>query len=47
VLMQRQDAVSSNEDSEQLSAAAKRSVLKATITESTGPGLWLKRSNSS
>jgi hypothetical protein len=47
MLMQRQDAVSSTEDSEQLSAAAKRSILKETTMQSTGPVLWLKRSNSS
>jgi len=46
MIIQRQDAVSSTEDYEQLSAATKRSMLKETIVESTG-SVWLKRSNSS
>jgi hypothetical protein len=54
VIIQRQDAVSSTDDVEQsstltnpqLSAAARRSMLKATTIESGGP-VWLKRSNSS
>ena len=46
-IIQRQDAVSSTDDSEQLSAVTKRRMLKGTITESTGPITWLKRSNSS
>jgi len=44
--VQRQDAVSSTENYEQLSAATKRSILKETTIESTGH-VWLKRSNSS
>ncbi len=46
MIIQRQDAVSSTEDYEQLSAATKRSMLKETNVESTGR-VWLKRSNSS
>jgi hypothetical protein len=46
MIVQRQDAVSSTEDYEQLSAATKRSMLKETNVESTGR-VWLKRSNSS
>jgi hypothetical protein len=46
MVVQRQDAVSSTENYEQLSAATKRSILKETTIESTGH-VWLKRSNSS
>ncbi len=54
MIIQRQDAISSTDDIEQsttiknlpLSAATRRSMLKATTMESGGP-VWLKRSNSS
>jgi hypothetical protein len=55
MIIQRQDAVSSTDNIEQLSvipntkqlsAATRRSMLKATTMESSGP-VWLKRSNSS
>ena len=46
LIIQRQDAVFATNDYEQLSAAAKRSMLKATTIDSDGP-VWLKRSNSS
>jgi hypothetical protein len=44
--IQRQDALFSTVDNEQLSAASKRSILKTTAIESTN-SVWLKRSNSS
>lgn len=54
VIIQRQNAVSSNEDFEQsnifpnsnLSAETRRNMLKETTIDSSGP-VWLKRSNSS
>ncbi|UJR22262.1 hypothetical protein I4U23_025323 [Adineta vaga] len=46
LIIQRQDAISSTDDYEQLTAANKRNILKSTTVESSG-GVWLKRSNSS
>ena len=46
-VIQRQNAVSTIDDPQPISAATKRHILKQTINESTGSILWLKRSNSS
>ena len=47
ITIQRQDGISTIQNTRRISAATKRHILKGTINQSRGPILWLKRSNSS